>query len=659
MKFRCKVISKNYRAVRWFLLSAFLLTTSHDLSAGNAQELAIKWGHPIEVFPVARQIEAPAGHVIVKEPSSKGAVLKRVVTPGLVNVKARMIGDAGVYYVSDWSWKRYSEDGIEPNWITIVGHEVTTEVDRTLADDSGPLIRLRYLTLRHDAVSMLLDGNPDLSAFLGSKGNFVAAENAVFRKLADIAERHSQTYSNEHGEWHYSNPNVDFEMGAGRSLRIITGTSGSLPFEIADPSLSEEARTALNPSRLASSCRLLFMANRRDATDPEQAILRDLEQGVVNADHLIFIGHLKPDSAFPFLQLQPNHSDRAAFYREVAASGAPSDFFELGMYYERCGGSWQIEIQPRLLCLRVLALENVTSRALPIGDFLVEEGNSPALGAALDRADLVSKRRQFLSSGTLKPGEQLIIPLYLTFPAPASQIQVFPWLFDDDESLRILDLDNAEVKSAMRNRNDIEVIDKEWKKNLFRIPKKTFWKSYFENRFQHSGKDYYYGPVALPNDVEIDGKTYSIREFESESLLVAHTTGVGSCPTIYSVNRWDQRERVGHFLTGRDSAENEGFYRIPLKDFGGVLEVVEEDAETSYLKWVRLRSIDSKGVASLLYPSHPVLSDSESGYLKFEQGDRLTVEFRDFDPNGAHKSVWLEGFGYYEPHVRQFTLLPP
>ena len=649
----------------WFLVSAFLLTVSHDLSAGNARELSEKWGHPVEVFPVARQIEAPGGHVILKAPSPEGNVLKRVENPGLVNVKARMIGNGGVYFISDWSWQRYTEGGKEPNWVTIVGHGATIDVERTLNDDSGPLVRLRYLTLREAAVGMVLDENPTLGTFLGSKGNFMTAKNAVHQKLADIAKRHTQTLSNEDGLWYYRNPNTESRIDAGQLLRYITGTlsifsNASYAYHSGLPTI---ARRALFPGSLAASCQLLFTANSYDASDAKQRIMRSLNRGTADAEDLMFVGHLKPDLALRLMQLDDGYGSEerkelASFYREITALGAPSDFFELGMIYNACGSSWEIAIQPRLLCLRVLVLENIAHRDLPIGEFVVEEIGQLPLGASLDPADLVSRRRRYLASATLKAGEQLIIPLQLTFPAPSARSQVFAW--QDNAFLeRLVDLAPAAVESALQKHDQVNVIEPQWEwghqeseaRVLFQIPKDTFLDCYTKNRFRSSGKDYYYGPTAQPIEASIDGKYYSIRQFEPESLLIAQSIDAGSCPTIYAVNRWDQRERVGHFLTGRDSAGKEGFYRIPLKDFGGVLEVVEDDAETSFIKWMRLRCVDAKGAASLLYPSHPLIGDPENGYQKFEQGDRLTVEFPDFDPDGAHKTVWLEGLGYYVPYA--------
>lgn len=66
-----------------------------------------------------REIDAAMGHTIYAKPSLSAKVLKSVPEAAKVMVAAYAEAPDGRFYISDWSWERYVQKKIEPNWIRI------------------------------------------------------------------------------------------------------------------------------------------------------------------------------------------------------------------------------------------------------------------------------------------------------------------------------------------------------------------------------------------------------------------------------------------------------------------------------------------------------------------------------------------------------------
>lgn len=121
---------------RRLLLAALCLSITHSAVA-QSPEITVLSG------PV--QIEAPRGHLILEAPRKDARVVKRVEEPGKVTVAALTNAPDGRYYVSDWSWERYQNQRIAPNWILILGPEVGSSPPATPAPTNSVTVALTEL----------------------------------------------------------------------------------------------------------------------------------------------------------------------------------------------------------------------------------------------------------------------------------------------------------------------------------------------------------------------------------------------------------------------------------------------------------------------------------------------------------------------------------
>jgi len=97
--------------MRWILTLLLVFP-----AVGRAQG----WKDQLEVFASVEQVRAPQGYDVVTAPG--GRVVKKVSKPETINTKAVLDHEGKRYYMSDWSWKRYS-GGKDPFWIVVRGEE--------------------------------------------------------------------------------------------------------------------------------------------------------------------------------------------------------------------------------------------------------------------------------------------------------------------------------------------------------------------------------------------------------------------------------------------------------------------------------------------------------------------------------------------------------
>jgi hypothetical protein len=631
-----------------FLAFVFAAFFAGYLSAGDVGSLEARLGSRIEVFSVIRQIEAKSGFLVLDAPSEHGKVLKRITDAGTVNAKARTIREGRTYYLSDWSWDRYVEEDIAPNWVFIEGAAATVDSERVIRDSSGPLVSLRYVTLRRHALPLLLNRDPALNVFLGSRAKVHVAENEALAALAEMAKRYPVTLP---PGYTYSDVNYTKNVDASRTRTQIRGTYENFSFFLLPSEYFPDAYIA-DINRVLRNAGMAFWGSEYDESEPLPRLYENLSQGFVSGEGMAFHGHMEPALLLDYLRGDEYSKDSLPFYEDLLKRKVPPDFFEMSVEFNECGDGWSVNVSPRSMSFKVLILENVSSRSLQVGDLVVKTAADVPIGPALDEAGMIPKRMGESAPVSLAPGDQMILPMHLSFPTRLPDESSL-WILRSDE-FWLVRPDRSRVEAALRPFSEVgfrsfSMIGDERPPIDFRLSKEQFLRCCF-NPVRGSGKDYYFGPVVLPTSARIDGADHSLSRFEPDSVLVSAAYEMGSCPTIYAVDRWQQRKRVGHFLTGRGTPEKEGYYRMPLPEFGGVLDIVEEDSETSYFRWLRVRYRDEGGEVRYADPDHSVLKRGNSEYLDFDKGDRLRVRFPGFEPENAPGEIWLEGVGYYVPY---------
>jgi len=94
-------------------------------SGGNGgKKWRTKWRDDFVEFPNIQQVHAET-HMIKKVPSLYAKDVKIITTSEYINVAGYINSEDGRFYMSDWSWRRLSEEK-DPNWVYIYENNPTS-----------------------------------------------------------------------------------------------------------------------------------------------------------------------------------------------------------------------------------------------------------------------------------------------------------------------------------------------------------------------------------------------------------------------------------------------------------------------------------------------------------------------------------------------------
>lgn len=330
------------------------------------------------------------------------------------------------------------------------------------------------------------------------------------------------------------------------------------------------------------------------------------------------------------------------FYREVCGDDPPDDFFRVGAEVVSlgCYGDYtEYQVSPRVFSVYALQLANTGQSPLNLQSLTVKHHQNVQLSPSLTGGERISWRPD---SGPIRldPGESILFPTSIGFKdtpifSPMNEVQ---------------DLPEDQLKAVLASHSHIGLRDPNGEASV-KIPTKTFIKS-IVRKVQPTHEVYYYGPAQIPLSAETSVAKFELSESESVPMLLSHSWGVGSCPSVYRLNEEEGYQFVDYFLTGLNAPQKEAVYQMPIPGFSGTIRIVEEDRETTHLKWLRIRYRDQHGLIQEGAPSDTVLADKDSNYYLLEHGDSIDVSFPDFDPQEPISSVWLVGEGYYIPYQK-------
>jgi hypothetical protein len=77
----------------------------------------------VTVLSGGETVDAPHGHHILRNPNLNGTPIKTVTEGGTVEVAAYTQTAEGTFYISKWSWERYKNGNITPNWVFVIPGE--------------------------------------------------------------------------------------------------------------------------------------------------------------------------------------------------------------------------------------------------------------------------------------------------------------------------------------------------------------------------------------------------------------------------------------------------------------------------------------------------------------------------------------------------------
>jgi hypothetical protein len=122
-----------------------------------------------------------------------------------------------------------------------------------------------------------------------------------------------------------------------------------------------------------------------------------------------------------------------------------------------------------------------------------------------------------------------------------------------------------------------------------------------------------------------------------------------ACPYVFTFDpirqEWTFETTILYEL---DGPQKEIQQLRALDNFDGRLIIWEIEPEISYIDQLYLQVMDSSGRMWTLETNFADLQTADNEYLTLHQGDKLYLEFHDFDGIEHPLQIWLVAEGYYE-----------
>lgn len=333
--------------------------------------------------------------------------------------------------------------------------------------------------------------------------------------------------------------------------------------------------------------------------------------------------------------------DLMRFYADVCRGGAPQRLLPLTVYYEECGsGATYVRVEPPPLQIRIVVLENITDRAIDLGQFYFRSLDpGPGILTVRTRAEnealLASVNAEsavWYKPRMLKPGEKIIVPLELLFKPNNSRTDgseteaattrarrgAFASKLLADRALQTIAILYEGKEAGSQSLMPLVVMPKQkFVDGLLREPVPAL-----------DNEEFVYGPSIVLDSVDVNGFRSKIEPFDP--INIAYFSGYlgGSCPFVYSRHTADGAWlKQGTIMTGRSSKAREGTSVLEIHAFDGTLRIVEEEDEVSYIDelFVRVTLANGKGIT--LRPTDDLIAHKDFRYLVLKKGEAVEIEF--------------------------------
>jgi hypothetical protein len=363
------------------------------------------------------------------------------------------------------------------------------------------------------------------------------------------------------------------------------------------------------------------------------------------------------------------------FYDFVSRNGMPANFILLHAYFDECAESAIVSVVLPPLQLRVVVLENVTDKAVELGDFHFRQFTP----AAEERLIRTQKENSSAIAGAtpasapwylprmLSPGEKIVVPLELVFNLADSRLMediTGPEEFEKPGSsaarhyVQMLDAHkNVETVAIVYERRSDDG-SKKTRETLFTLPRQKFVEALSGERPQVIRTDsFVYGSSIALEGIDVDGFRHPIEP--SNPAYVSYFSGYeeGSCPYVYCQRSTDHKwVKQGAILRGLRSKDREGTRELELYDFDGTLKISEEEEEVSYIDQLFVRG-DSPAGQITLKPNEKWGARKVGHYLVLRKGDFLDITFPVSRSKLDH--VRLVASGFFIPTKSALQSNPP
>ncbi|MDO9384436.1 MAG: hypothetical protein Q7T86_16410 [Hyphomicrobiaceae bacterium] len=296
----------------------------------------------------------------------------------------------------------------------------------------------------------------------------------------------------------------------------------------------------------------------------------------------------------------------------------PDDFVVVTGSYNGCGGGYDFSYYPRQMVMDVAVIQNVSSKAITVGDLLGTQVEDTGLRppAAPMRGVVAAGIVPIPGAvGKLAPNERVLVPLKMTFVAPKGLASNFAGKLADARKIYSA-VEKLPPGTVIKEEPPGEQSTLQKTKESFRapeLPKVT---------------PYMWGPEITLKGLNADGKRIILEETSANFLELTAGEGYGSCPFLYS---YDDAAKTwvshGKVIDNADDPAKEMTQDIAITAFATRFRLAEEELEMSEINRVVLNVTRKDGEALQLIPDDIRLKDKDDRYVRILAGRAINIAF--------------------------------
>jgi hypothetical protein len=556
-----------------------------------------------------------------------------------------------------FSFRKIDLQGQHPNAAVIEalwnGKRASKTIDLTSGELGNQIVRLplghapfriRYFLLGGHAIDFFLKGKMDAEWEKELSGQPYIVPNVTMKMLSEDMTKFSEPFK---AQLLFApvRPGSAYSQKAYNSEERLADKFSGFPIFVGTDASPAAASMGRGASR--EDIESLF-----DSTRNWHVRASPYSAQPTGTDDLIFWRFATP------ADLQSFANDRYAghlvsWLQYATRSNFPKDFCIVSMNAPGCDPdrNQNLAVGIRTVHLRIAVIENLSSKAIRLGDFGVRENLSNLLRsreddqAQLGHSELQSYR--WFSPEDLRPSETIAVPLEITFK------------YDEDKNW---DLVHLEKDSDSKSRDDVRSLLLQYDTVRFHY--------YSNGSEQQVGapadslirlmdrpeedfglrKEYIYGPSTRLEALEVDDAVYPVRQFDPRLVVIRSGNASGSCPFVYvHSGENDTWIREGRILYGANGPKKESFDSLKLGKFDGRVMLREQEPETTFVKTIYLSARDAAGKKRLYDPTNWDSIRRNREYVELRQGESIELRFP-ISEGMSELKLFVEGF--YQPTVR-------
>ena len=295
--------------------------------------------------------------------------------------------------------------------------------------------------------------------------------------------------------------------------------------------------------------------------------------------------------------------------------GMPDDFLIITGHSTVCGGGIDFLMHIRQMMFDVAFIHNLSDKPVSIDGLLGSEVPSRRLRPAGSSASSAVGQIA-LSSGELKPGETMAIPLAISFVMADSLKQPFENAEGAAKTFKAIQ--SAKPGSVFELKDEDAtppVVIRKTRESFGppTVPKPAL---------------YAFGPELLLTGLVTGGHELVFDQASRNFMQLTAGEGYGSCPYLYA---WDDGDhawvRYGKVIDKANRKEKEMTETKTFAGFRSKFSLAEEEPEVSYIDHAKLEVELNDGTGMTLKPNFEAMTEHDARYATVKMGEKIEFSF--------------------------------